>query len=1110
VAILALGLVGAAVGGSFGFASIGWMVGSLAGQLLFQKTQKAVNEGPRMQDTRVTASTYGVGIPIIKGMARTAGNIMWHNPVREHVHEQTEEVGKGGGQEVTNRTWSYDWDFAVGICGNEILGIRRIWEDGALIYDVGAGATTADILAANANAGQMTIYLGTETQMPDPTMEATEGAGNVPAHRGMAYIVFQNRPWNGHPPQLEFEVVASGSNALLAVPTIYTSSASLSGQSVWNGGNTIAVLGGNGAAVLNFFNAYNGAFLTANTPLSTTFATLNYATVVMVGAGGLCRDLEGNYWMIARTNINALGAFIGAWGFRENGELFKIGWVGIDPSTGIPRGEAIADADGYIYFSIDGETIRRFKPETLPAFPAAGGATTTHVETFATRNSADANRWLFRDPFGHPTWLGQTTHQVHRIRGGAIQSIAIGGTAFDLGYLSDGLRWDRNNNLWVAGCYSTPSTHWELKRLNFDTGAVEQTIVLPNSTSLSLKNYDFGHDGFLYVNHDDKWSKRETSAGTIQHESAGSLTVAQMVPTLSAVFYFDDLSPGHLKLIEPLPRMTATDTETVGGVVDDICELAGLDAAERDVSQLTETLHGFIIGRPMTARSAIELLQKAYWFDAVESDLVLKFVMRGGAVAVEMPTDDLGARQSGADEIEAIEIRRLQEDEMPRQVLVNFWNKDADYAAATEYDRRLVTRAQEQVFEEFPLALSPERAAQIAEVLLYDKHLERTQFEWSTGIKFTRYEPTDVVELLGLEGTHRVRITNKSEEGLLIKWRGVSEDDGTIYDPVAVGATDQSPQSMVSIGAPTTLHLLDIPLLRERDDDAGFYAFFSPLSANWRGATLYGSPDDVAFTELASSTSGTVAGYVSAAPGNFLGGNIVDELNSITVVLDYGELSSVDDAGLMRGDNTALAGTEILSFRDATLVSGTTYKLTGLLRGRVGTERFVSSHAAGERFVFLSPTGGRRITRPTTEIGVARWYKGVSFNASIADAPSRGFTNSAAGLKPMCPVDLSAFRHQPALNDWTFYWSRRTRFGGQWRDFVDVPLNEESESYEVDFISVSSNAVVRTVTVDDATTVVYTAAQQTTDFGAPQSTIRVAIYQMSAIVGRGFPSEITF
>ena len=36
-----------------------------------------------------------------------------------------------------------------------------------------------------------TLYLGTEDQLPDPTIESYETAGTVPGFRGLAYIVFQ-------------------------------------------------------------------------------------------------------------------------------------------------------------------------------------------------------------------------------------------------------------------------------------------------------------------------------------------------------------------------------------------------------------------------------------------------------------------------------------------------------------------------------------------------------------------------------------------------------------------------------------------------------------------------------------------------------------------------------------------------------------------------------------------------------------------------------------------------------------------------------------------------------------------------------------------------------
>ena len=64
-------------------------------------------------------------------------------------------------------------------------------------------------------------YLGGEGQLPDPVMESQLGAGNVPAHRGLAYVVFSELdldPFGNVIPTMNFEVVSD------CVPT-YTTTA---------------------------------------------------------------------------------------------------------------------------------------------------------------------------------------------------------------------------------------------------------------------------------------------------------------------------------------------------------------------------------------------------------------------------------------------------------------------------------------------------------------------------------------------------------------------------------------------------------------------------------------------------------------------------------------------------------------------------------------------------------------------------------------------------------------------------------------------------------------------------------------------------------------------
>lgn len=54
-----------------------------------------------------------------------------------------------------------------------------------------------------------TLYMGTDTQVADPTMESALGIGNVPAYRGLAYMVLTDYDLgtSGAVPQFSFEVL---------------------------------------------------------------------------------------------------------------------------------------------------------------------------------------------------------------------------------------------------------------------------------------------------------------------------------------------------------------------------------------------------------------------------------------------------------------------------------------------------------------------------------------------------------------------------------------------------------------------------------------------------------------------------------------------------------------------------------------------------------------------------------------------------------------------------------------------------------------------------------------------------------------------------------------
>jgi hypothetical protein len=140
----------------------------------------------------------------------------------------------------------------------------------------------------------------------------------------------------------------------------------------------------------------------------------------------------------------------------------------------------------------------------------------------------------------------------------------------------------------------------------------------------------------------------------------------------------------------------------------------------------------------------------------------------------------------------------------------------------------------------------------------------------------------------------------------------------------------------------------------------------------------------------------------------------------------------------------------------------------------------------------------------------------MTVGGRLSEAPVKSLTFVGRASMPYAPVAVRGTR-ATAPADWTVTWMRRTRLGGSWKDGADVPLGEEVEAYEIDILS--GGAVVRTlssiassggsVVTPASRQATYTVSDQLTDFGVEQASLTLRVYQLSATVGRGFPSEAT-
>ncbi|WP_424979545.1 baseplate multidomain protein megatron [Leisingera sp. S232] len=204
MATILLSAAGAAVGGAIGgtvaglsSAVIGRAAGATLGRMI---DERLLGSGADPVETgkvdrfRLTQASAGAPMAQVYGRMRLGGQVIWSSRFLE-----TSTVSGGGGKgrpsqpQVTS--YSYTVSLAVALCGGEIASVSRVWADGE------------EVAPKDLN---MTVYRGTADQLPDPVMEAVEGAGQVPAYRGTAYVVMENLDlarFGNRVPQFSFDVL---------------------------------------------------------------------------------------------------------------------------------------------------------------------------------------------------------------------------------------------------------------------------------------------------------------------------------------------------------------------------------------------------------------------------------------------------------------------------------------------------------------------------------------------------------------------------------------------------------------------------------------------------------------------------------------------------------------------------------------------------------------------------------------------------------------------------------------------------------------------------------------------------------------------------------------
>lgn len=554
-------------------------------------------------------------------------------------------------------------------------------------------------------------------------------------------------------------------------------------------------------------------------------------------------------------------------------------------------------------------------------------------------------------------------------------------------------------------------------------------------------------------------------------------------------------------------KMGINNVPLAGIIEREVALSSMLTAADVDVSAMLDDVRGYrVLGGSI--RSALEPLQGAFPFDVVPSGYRIKCVPRGQNSVETITWESLGA--TSADSMQdMLTSSREMDSQLPVRTHVKYLDAAREYALTEQYSERTSTDAINRVDRELPIVLSADEAAGVAEVLNFLPWLERSEYQFALPPSYRYLEPSDVVTVVTDYASQELRLTEISYGSDGVIECKARPNRAALYSANASGGEAPAPSRPVQLVGDSVFVLLDIPTVDETiQTGAGFVAVMGGLNASWPGGLLTRSFDsgqtwqDVQGFQ-SGCTFGTVLGTLPASACT-----LIDQ-RSITVWMISGQLESITRDQMLAGAHYAAYGNdgrwEIVRFQNATLNANGSYNVSGFVRGEFGTEWASGLHQDGDYFVYLADTDNALILASLDMINLSMPYAAVTSGAYTFSPITQTFAYQGVNLEPLSPVYAKGTRDGSGNLSATF--TRRSRFRSNWwTTGVEAQVGEATQSYEIDVMNGSN--VVRTIT-STTPAFTYSAANQTTDFGSPQSAIVFRIYQISDAVGRGYKLEVS-
>ncbi|XUU61652.1 phage tail protein [Erythrobacter sp. HA6-11] len=385
----------------------------------------------------------------------------------------------------------------------------------------------------------------------------------------------------------------------------------------------------------------------------------------------------------------------------------------------------------------------------------------------------------------------------------------------------------------------------------------------------------------------------------------------------------------------------------------------------------------------------------------------------------------------------------------PRPHALRYYDRDRDYQPGVQRSEGTQAQGREFILQ-FPGTLTANSARTLcAETALRSQWVGET-ITWRIAQIDESFSPGSIVRLPGQPGHWSINQWEWLERGVELQLKRVIPQSGS--SPAGDSGWTNPPSDLAI--EETLLNVFELPWDGAgSQNDPVVYAATSAASEGWRGAYLY------------LEQAGSLVGLGPASSNRAVMGALVTSLGpSACTHLERHEeceielvgtgltLENTTVGGIAGGANRLWVGGEIMQFLCAVQLTDTRWRISGLLRGRGGTEAIAQAgHELNVQAILLDDR--------LTVLDPAQVPSSVATQiAAIGLGDSEPQTTALAGVgttrRPLSPVH--ARHHYEPNGDLALCWTRRARGQWDWPDYIDTPQIEEALRFEVFFGPIES------------------------------------------------------